>query len=108
MSFRDGGCRRNSSLGSGRGRRSRTYARVMSATAARVFDAVLFDWCGTLVEHPAAEDRFRRVLERSFGDNPEPDTGAAALGIATLIHPLQRDPRPPLLERVLALALPGR
>ncbi len=38
------------------------------------------------------------------GDNPRPDGGAAALGIATLILPLQRAPRPPLLERVLALA----
>ena len=39
------------------------------------------------------------------GDNPQPDTGAAALGIATLILPLQRDPRPPLLERVSTLVL---
>lgn len=37
------------------------------------------------------------------GDNPTPDTGAAALGIATLILPLQRQSRPPLLERVLGL-----
>ena len=37
------------------------------------------------------------------GDNPTPDTGAAELGIATLILPLQRAPRPPLLERVLSL-----
>ena len=37
------------------------------------------------------------------GDNPTPDTGASALGIATLILPLQRAPRPPLLQRVLSL-----
>lgn len=41
------------------------------------------------------------------GDNPRPDTGAAALGIATLILPLQRDPRPRLLERVLSLVFPS-
>lgn len=40
------------------------------------------------------------------GDNPRPDTGAASLGITTLILPLQRAPRPPLLERVLSLVLP--
>jgi HAD superfamily hydrolase (TIGR01509 family) len=39
------------------------------------------------------------------GDNPRPDAGAAALGIATLILPLQRSPRPPLLDRVLSLVL---
>ena len=234
----------------------RTYDRHMSAPTERVFDAVLFDWCGTLVEYPLTADRFRHVLEgmgrpcddesvadlvaayqdakrhpaavesdarsdlsaanhrdtklllcelagldrefaveleRSYGDtttyptypevvdvittltdagvrvaivsdfhvdlrphlaslglservsgvalscevgatkpdpamfgaalemvdvaperclmvgdSPESDTGAAALGIATLILPLQREPRPPLLERALALALPGR
>lgn len=37
------------------------------------------------------------------GDNPHPDGGAAALGIATLIMPLIRRARPPLLERVSAL-----
>jgi len=37
------------------------------------------------------------------GDNPKPDTGATTLGIATLILPVQRAPRPPLLERVLTL-----
>ena len=37
------------------------------------------------------------------GDNPTPDTGASVLGIATLIPPLQRATRPPLLERVLSL-----
>jgi len=41
------------------------------------------------------------------GDNPRPDTGAASLGIATLILPLKRAPRPPLLNRVLSLTLPG-
>mgnify|MGYP003523535327 FL=1 len=30
----------------------------------RQFDAVLFDWCGTLVEYPTREQRFARVLER--------------------------------------------
>ncbi len=39
------------------------------------------------------------------GDNPRPDTGAIALGIATLILPLQRTPRPPLLKRVVSLVL---
>ena len=42
------------------------------------------------------------------GDNPTPDTGAAALGIATLILPLQRHSRPPLLERVLPLVFSSR
>ncbi len=37
------------------------------------------------------------------GDNPQPDCGASALGITTLILPLQRAPRPRLLERVIAL-----
>ena len=37
------------------------------------------------------------------GDNPEPDCGASTLGITTLILPLQRAPRPRLLERVIAL-----
>ena len=41
------------------------------------------------------------------GDNPKPDTGAAALGITTLILPLQRDPRPPLLESIPTLVLGG-
>jgi HAD superfamily hydrolase (TIGR01509 family) len=39
------------------------------------------------------------------GDNPKPDCGAAELGIATLILPFTRPPRPPLLERVTALVL---
>ncbi|MCP4960343.1 MAG: HAD family hydrolase [Actinomycetia bacterium] len=39
------------------------------------------------------------------GDNPHPDGGAAALGIPTLILPVRRKPRPPLLERVEALVL---
>lgn len=37
------------------------------------------------------------------GDNPHADTGAAALGIATVIFPVVRQDRPPSLERVLAL-----
>ena len=36
----------------------------MSPNPERSFDAVLFDWCGTLVEYPLDEDRFRPVLER--------------------------------------------
>jgi len=28
------------------------------------FDAVLFDWCGTLVDYPSEEARFRPILER--------------------------------------------
>ena len=39
------------------------------------------------------------------GDNPRPDTGAAMLGITMLILPVRRDPRPPVLERVLSLVL---
>jgi len=39
------------------------------------------------------------------GDNPRPDTGATALGITTLILPLQRAPRPALLKRVLSLVV---
>jgi HAD superfamily hydrolase (TIGR01509 family) len=41
------------------------------------------------------------------GDNPGPDCGAANLGIATLILPLKRHPRPPLLECVVSLVLPS-
>ncbi len=37
------------------------------------------------------------------GDNPQPDCGASTLGITTLILPLQRAPRPRLLDRVIAL-----
>lgn len=37
------------------------------------FDAVLFDWCGTLVEYPTHEDRFRPILER-LGRPHDPDT----------------------------------
>ncbi len=32
--------------------------------AERSFEAVLFDWCGTLVEYPLDEDRFRTVLQQ--------------------------------------------
>jgi len=39
------------------------------------------------------------------GDNPTPDTGASAMGIATLILPLQRAPRPPVAA---TRALAGR
>ncbi len=39
------------------------------------------------------------------GDNPHPDGGAAAIGIPTLILPVQRNPRPPMLERVASLVL---
>ncbi len=41
------------------------------------------------------------------GDNPGPDAGAAALGITTLILPLERADRPALLHRVTALAIPS-
>lgn len=40
------------------------------------------------------------------GDNPGPDAGAAALGITTLIVPVERVDRPALLHRVTALAVP--
>ena len=39
------------------------------------------------------------------GDNPHPDSGAAPLGITTLLLPVQRAPRPPLLDNVRALVL---
>ena len=41
-----------------------TYPRRMRPTPQRSFDAVLFDWCGALVEYPLREDRFRPVLQR--------------------------------------------
>ena len=41
------------------------------------------------------------------GDNPGPDTGAAAVGITTLIIPVERVDRPTLLHRVTALAVPS-
>lgn len=68
---------------------------------------------GTMKPDPAM---FRAALEMvdveperclMVGDNPKPDTGAAALGIATLILPLQRNRRPPLLERVPSLVFSG-
>ena len=43
----------------------------------RSFDAVLFDWCGTLVEYPLDEDRFRSVL-RSLS-RPHDDHSVAEL-----------------------------
>lgn len=67
---------------------------------------------GVTKPHPAmfrvAVDAVDVAPERCLmvGDNPLPDTGGAGLGIATLILPLQRAPRPPLLERVLAVVLP--
>ncbi len=61
----------------------------------RIFDAAL-----SMLRAPA-----ERCL--MVGDNPRPDGGAAALGITTLIIPLQRAPRPPLLERVTSLASPA-
>ena len=45
-------------------RRTDVYARAMSSSVERSFDAVLFDWCGTLVEYPLDEDRFRPVLQQ--------------------------------------------
>lgn len=69
---------------------------------------------GTTKPDPAM---FRMALEAvdvapdrclMVGDNPRPDAGAAALGIATLILPVQRHPRPPLLERVLRLVFSER
>src|SRR6056297_586578 len=39
------------------------YRAVVTGRRAR-FDAVLFDWCGTLVEYPTHEDRFRPILQR--------------------------------------------
>jgi HAD superfamily hydrolase (TIGR01509 family) len=59
----------------------------------RMFDAAL----ATIA---AKADRCLMV-----GDNPRADCGAAALGIATLILPFTRNPRPPLLERVVSLVL---
>jgi HAD superfamily hydrolase (TIGR01509 family) len=53
------------------------YARAMSSTVERSFDAVLFDWCGTLVEYPLDEDRFRPVLQRL--GRPHDDTALGAL-----------------------------
>jgi HAD superfamily hydrolase (TIGR01509 family) len=61
----------------------------------RMFDAAL----ATIT---AKADRCLMV-----GDNPRADCGAAALGMATLILPFKRDPRPPLLERVVSLVLPS-
>lgn len=58
----------------------------------------MFEAALTAVDVPA-----KRCL--MVGDNPKPDTGATALGITTLILPLQRAPRPPLLNRVLDLVL---
>lgn len=39
------------------------------------------------------------------GDNPHPDSGGAPLGISTLLLPLQRASRPPLLDAVRVLVL---
>jgi hypothetical protein len=40
------------------------YASMVDSNLDRPFDAVLFDWCGTLVEYPLAEDPFRPALQR--------------------------------------------
>ncbi len=58
----------------------------------------------------AALDIFDVTADRCLmvGDNPRPDSGAVAVGITTLIVPLQRHPRPRLLERVLSLVLTAR
>jgi len=61
-------------------------------------DRAMFEAALAMVDAPA-----ERCL--MVGDNPLPDTGAVALGMTTLILPLQRAPRPPLLNRVLDLAL---
>jgi len=61
-------------------------------------DSAMFEAALAMVDAPA-----ERCL--MVGDNPLPDTGGAALGITTLILPLQRAPRPPLLNRVLDLVL---
>jgi FMN phosphatase YigB (HAD superfamily) len=39
------------------------------------------------------------------GDNPHSDAGGAPLGISTLLLPLQREQRPPLLDAVRVLVL---
>jgi len=61
-------------------------------------DPAMFEAALRMVDVPA-----ERCL--MVGDNPNPDTGAAALGMTTLILPLQRSPRPLLLNRVLDLVL---
>ena len=61
----------------------------------RMFDAAL-----STISAPA-----QRCL--MVGDNPGPDTGAAALGISTLIMPVERVDRPALLHRVAALVVPS-
>jgi FMN phosphatase YigB (HAD superfamily) len=61
----------------------------------RMFDAAL-----STISTPA-----QRCL--MVGDNPGPDTGAAALGISTLIVPVERVDRPALLHRVTSLAVPS-
>ena len=58
----------------------------------RMFDAAL-----NAITSPA-----HRCL--MMGDNLGPDTGAAALGITTLIVPVERVDRPALLHRITALA----
>ncbi len=51
----------------------------MTAATDRRFDAVLFDWCGTLVEYPRREDRLRPVLQ-ALGRGSDDDTIAETLG----------------------------
>lgn len=51
---------------------SALYRAPVAAERAR-FDAVLFDWCGTLVEYPTHADRFRPILQR-LGRPHDPDT----------------------------------
>ncbi len=63
-------------------------------------DPVMFEHALALVD--ASPERCLMV-----GDNPRPDCGAAALGIATLVLPVRHDhDRPPLLRHVESLVLP--
>ncbi|MGI9598170.1 MAG: HAD family hydrolase [Acidimicrobiales bacterium] len=44
----------------------------------RAFDAVLFDWCGTLVGYPTEEERFRPILRRLGRPADEGDVSSLA------------------------------
>lgn len=54
----------------------------------------------------AALDTIWSPAQRCLMVSDNPDTGAAALGITTLIVPVERVDRPALLHRVTALAVP--
>ena len=66
----------------------------MTTVPAREFDAVLFDWCGTLVAYPTLEERLRLALEQVGRHADQVTVGAHAAAI----RGTDRDPALAVLE----------